>query len=57
MKKIREILKGKGHNVWSVKSTDTVFDALRLMADKHLGALLVIDEDQLVGIVSELMDL
>jgi CBS domain-containing protein len=53
MKKIRDILKGKGHNVWSVTSQDTVFDALRLMADKHLGALLVIDAGQLVGIISE----
>ena len=53
MKRIRDILKGKGRKVWSVKSEDTVFDALKIMADKHLGALLVIDDEQLVGIVSE----
>jgi len=53
MKKIRNILKNKGNTIWSVKSDDTVFEALKIMADKHLGALLVIDDEQLVGIISE----
>ena len=53
MKKIRNILKNKGNTIWSVKSEDTVFEALKFMAEKHLGALLVIDDEQLVGIISE----
>jgi CBS domain-containing protein len=53
MKKIRDILKTKGDTIWSVKVDDTVFEALKIMADKHLGALLVIDDEQIVGIISE----
>lgn len=53
MKKVEHILSGKGGQIWSVSPADTVFDALRLMSDKHLGALLVLEDDHLVGIVSE----
>jgi CBS domain-containing protein len=53
MKKNRDILGSKGHTIWTIKSDDTVFEALKIMADKHLGALLVMDDEQLVGIVSE----
>lgn len=50
---LRQLLQSKGGGIWSVTSTSTVFDALRTMADKNVGALLVIDEGRLVGIVSE----
>jgi CBS domain-containing protein len=50
---LRQLLQSKGGEIWSVTSTSTVFDALRTMADKNVGALLVIDEGRLVGIVSE----
>ncbi len=50
---LRQLLQSKGGGVWSVTSASTVFDALRTMADKNVGALLVIDEGKLVGIVSE----
>lgn len=53
MKIVGDILKSKGHEVWSVKPDDTVFDSLKLMAAKEVGALLVLDEDRLVGIVTE----
>lgn len=53
MKKIGDILTGKGSQIWSVGPEDTVFDAIRLMAEKHLGALLVMEEGELVGIISE----
>jgi CBS domain-containing protein len=53
MKIVGDILKSKGHEVWSVKPDDTVFDSLKLMAAKEIGALLVMDEDRLVGIVTE----
>lgn len=53
MKTVREIILNKGHDRWSVSPDDTVFDALKLMADKKIGALLVISENQVVGIMSE----
>lgn len=53
MKKIKEILDTKGYDVWSVKPDDTVFDAVKLMAEKGVGALVVLDGERLAGIVSE----
>jgi CBS domain-containing protein len=53
MKSVHDILKTKGHEVWSVKPDDTIFDTLKVMADKEVGALLVMDGDKLVGIVTE----
>lgn len=50
---INEILSLKGANVWSVSPETTVFDAIQLMADKNVGALLVTEKDKLVGIISE----
>lgn len=50
---LRQLLQSKGGGIWSVTSTSTVFDALQTMAEKNVGALLVIDEGSLVGIVSE----
>lgn len=47
------ILDDKGTAVWSVGPENTVFDALELMADHNIGALLVLDGDDLVGILSE----
>ena len=53
MKTVDEILRGKGHEVWSVRPDDKVLDALRLMADKGIGSLVVKDGERLVGIFSE----
>jgi CBS domain-containing protein len=53
MKSVHDILKNKGHDVWSVRPNDTIFDSLKVMADKEVGALLVMDGDKLVGIVTE----
>ena len=51
---ITDVLKQKGSNeVWSVEPTATVFEAIRLMSDKHVGALLVISEGKLTGLISE----
>ena len=52
-KLVSDILDSKGHEVWAVKPDDTVFDSLQLMAEKGIGALLVMDGDRLVGIVTE----
>ena len=50
---VRSLLRGKGHEVWSIAPTSTVFEAIRLMSDKGIGALVVLDEQRLVGILSE----
>lgn len=47
------ILKSKGQAIWSVTPQTLVYDALKLMADKNIGALLVMEQERLVGIVSE----
>jgi CBS domain-containing protein len=49
----RHLLEVKGPDVWSIAPTATVYDALRMMADKQVGALLVMEDDKLVGIISE----
>jgi CBS domain-containing protein len=50
---ISEILSQKGNQVWSVNPETTVLEAIRVMADKNVGALLVTRGEQLVGIISE----
>ena len=54
MSNVRQILQIKGNaNVWSVNPENTVYEALRIMADKDVGALLVMEGEKLVGIISE----
>lgn len=53
MKTVNEILQKKGNLIWSISPESTVFDALRLMAEKKIGALLVMKDEELVGIMSE----
>ncbi|MEE8330167.1 MAG: CBS domain-containing protein [Acidimicrobiia bacterium] len=53
MKTVAHILADKGSEVWSVSPNDTVYSALELMASKGTGAVLVMDEGRLVGILSE----
>jgi CBS domain-containing protein len=48
-----EILRIKGNDIWSVKPDDTILNAIQLMADHEVGALLVMDQEKLVGIVTE----
>jgi len=50
---VQHILQVKGSDIWTISPDDTVFDALRLMANKGIGALLVMEGDKLVGILSE----
>ena len=54
MKNVRDVLNAKGNSdTFSISPNDTVFDAIKLMSEKGVGALLVTDNDDLVGIVSE----
>lgn len=53
MKTVKHILQAKGQKVWSIAPGDSVYDALSLMADKEVGALLVLEAGRLVGIISE----
>jgi CBS domain-containing protein len=54
MKTVKELLRVKGYQVWSIGPDATVYEALTLMAEKDVGALLVLDNaGQLVGILSE----
>lgn len=54
MNTVRQILQVKGTtSLWTISPDETVFEALRLMADKDVGALLVMKGDKLVGVISE----
>jgi CBS domain-containing protein len=53
MKTVKDILNSKGHEIWSVSSGSSVFDAVKMMAEKGVGALLVMDDGKLVGIITE----
>jgi CBS domain-containing protein len=50
---VNQILRTKGTEVYSIISTITVFEALRVMGEKNIGAILVIEEGFLKGILSE----
>lgn len=52
-KSIAQILKLKGSDVWCVTPQTRVYEALALMAEKRVGALVVIDGEQVVGIFTE----
>jgi CBS domain-containing protein len=53
MKTVGHILQGKGRGAWSVPPDVSVYDALSVMAEKEVGALLVLEAGKLVGIISE----
>ena len=53
MTTVRQLLQTKGSNLWTVSPDASVYDALEIMADKNVGALLVLDQGDLAGILSE----
>ena len=53
MTTVRQLLQAKGHNVWTIDPEALVIDALKLMAEKRVGALLVVEGEKLVGVLSE----
>jgi len=50
---IASILQNKGSEIWSIDPDQTVYDAIALMAEKGIGALLILSEGKLVGVLSE----
>jgi CBS domain-containing protein len=50
---VAAVLRHKGSDVWSVRPESSVYDAIALMAGKSVGAVLVMDHDELRGILSE----
>jgi CBS domain-containing protein len=50
---IASILRNKGSEIWSIDPDQTVYDAIALMAEKGIGALLILSEGKLVGVLSE----
>ncbi|MFT4606758.1 MAG: CBS domain-containing protein [Urechidicola sp.] len=53
MKTVSQLIHGQQNQIWSVGPNDSVLDAVKLMVEKDIGALLVIDQNKLVGVVSE----
>lgn len=50
---VEAVLQSRGSQVWSVSPDDTVFEAIRRMAEANVGALVVLEGTKLVGVISE----
>lgn len=53
MKPVSELFKNRPNTLWSLRPDDSVFDAIKIFAEKGVGALMVMDKGKLVGILSE----
>jgi CBS domain-containing protein len=53
MTTVQRLLQAKGHDVWSITPEVSVYEAVKLMAEKNVGALIVLNDGQLAGIISE----
>lgn len=53
MTTVQQLLQNKGSQVWTIGPEASMYEALELMAEKNIGALVVVDGDNLVGIMSE----
>jgi CBS domain-containing protein len=53
MKIVKDILEAKGYVVWTINSDAMVYDALALMAEKNVGALVVVEAERPIGVISE----
>ncbi|MGC1953734.1 MAG: CBS domain-containing protein [Gammaproteobacteria bacterium] len=53
MQTVRQLLQVKGHDVWAIGPDTSVYDAIKIMADKDIGALIVREGDNTVGLISE----
>jgi CBS domain-containing protein len=50
---VRDLLKSKGYEVWHVSPDTSLLEAVRLMEERDIGALLILEHDELKGIISE----
>lgn len=50
---VRDILQSKGGQVWTTRPQDTVYEAIGLMGEKNIGALVVVEDGEVVGVLSE----
>jgi CBS domain-containing protein len=50
---IKQILEKKGRDIWVISPQAKVFDALKLMSEKNIGALIVVDKGRVAGVISE----
>jgi CBS domain-containing protein len=50
---VKELLAKKGHHVYKIGPKQSVFEAIKIMTEKNIGALLVMDGDVLMGVISE----
>ena len=53
MKYVKDLLMKKGSEVWNITPDTNVFDALKIMADKNIGAMPVLESEKIVGMFSE----
>ena len=53
MKTVNQLLESKNFDIWSATPQTTVREALSLMAEKNIGALLIMEKEELVGIFSQ----
>jgi CBS domain-containing protein len=53
METVRQLLDDKGYQVWTIGPDALVYDAVALMAEKEIGSLAVMQDDRLVGLISE----
>jgi CBS domain-containing protein len=53
METVQQVLDKKGHEVWSIHPRHSVFDAIKKMGEKNIGSLVVLVDDQIVGILTE----
>jgi CBS domain-containing protein len=50
---VDQLLRAKGHQIFSIEPTESVLRAIEIMATRHIGALLVMSQGSLIGIISE----
>lgn len=50
---VYDILHNKGGEIWTTKPEDSVYDAIRLMGEKNIGALVVLENSEVIGVLSE----
>jgi CBS domain-containing protein len=50
---VKDVLQSKSSVIWSIAPQETAYNAMQIMAEKNIGVLVVIDDDSVVGVVSE----